>query len=106
MTLPLFNLVDDGTSHVFNQLDQFAIELDETPTTGYRWHVEFSDELTLLSCNFAVLGSAISGAGGRRRWVFLTKRAGVFSIKGKLWREWMGEGSVISRFGLTVQVLE
>ncbi|WP_183085289.1 protease inhibitor I42 family protein [Trinickia fusca] len=105
MTLPVFSQADDGSMRVLPTPGEFALELEETPTTGYRWQLDFDQALTLLSSDLALADGAPPGAGGIRRWVFQIDQPGEFSIRAKLWREWQGEGSVISRCRLTVQVL-
>ncbi|QDQ29072.1 protease inhibitor I42 family protein [Chitinimonas arctica] len=104
MTLPSFNLADDGGVRQLPKERAFALELDETPTTGYRWHLEFSERLMLLSSELALADLHPPGAGGRRRWVFQPQGSGEFFIQAKLWREWLGDASVISRYRLTVRV--
>ena len=104
MTVPMFSQADDGNTRLLKRSTTFALELKEMPTTGYRWHLEFSKELILLSSDLALAECAPPGAGGVRRWVFQADHAGEFSIQGKLWREWQGDDSVSLRYRLTVRV--
>ncbi len=104
MTLPLFKQANDGGTCVLPQPGQFELELKETPATGYRWHLDFSTGLTLMSSDLALEDGAPPGAGGVRRWVFQADDAGDFLIQGKLWREWLGDDSIVAHYRLSVRV--
>jgi predicted secreted protein len=61
--------------------DTFAIDLDETPTTGYRWiNTNIPEGLTLVSENFELLNREMTGSGGKHRFNFKALRSGEFDL--------------------------
>jgi inhibitor of cysteine peptidase len=85
----------------------FLIQLDENPTTGYRWDVcEIDPDLIertedQYSQN---LGSE-TGGGGVRIFKFTAKKTGQSQIQLKHWRSWEGHKSTIGCFTIQLRVL-
>jgi inhibitor of cysteine peptidase len=85
----------------------FLIQLDENPTTGYRWNVcEIDPDLIertedQYSQN---LGSE-TGGGGVRIFKFTAKKTGQNQIQLKHWRSWEGDKSTIGCFTIQLRVL-
>jgi inhibitor of cysteine peptidase len=49
------------------QGEEFAIALDENPTTGFRWTIaSITNTLSVVSSEFTAPDSSRAGAGGRR----------------------------------------
>ena len=76
--------------------ETIALHLNENPTTGYRWNITADPALEVQSNEFVAGGPGI-GAGGRRVVVFRATAAGELRVRARLWREWLGESSVIQR---------
>lgn len=84
----------------------FRIRLPENASTGYQWAVDHFDGETLeLVSTEPHYGAKAVGSGGEMEFVVKGKRAGAGEIVLKKWRSWEGDGSVISRFRLRVNVL-
>ncbi len=58
--------------------DQFIIQLDSNPTTGYQWKVTLDGdaEVTLAHSEFRLGLKATDGAWGHARWTYTAVRAG------------------------------
>jgi inhibitor of cysteine peptidase len=80
------------------------LELEETPTTGYRWSLELDPELEVKSANHAQHADSAIGGGGVRRFVVAARTPGERVVRARLWREWGGEGSIIKRFEVSLRV--
>jgi inhibitor of cysteine peptidase len=83
--------------------EMVTVRLKENPTTGYRWAVEQAGGLRLESDHHAGAGPA-PGAAGVRELGFRASERGEHVLRLKQWRDWQGEGSVVGRFQLSVQV--
>jgi predicted secreted protein len=77
--------------------------LKENPTTGYRWKVETSGGLELISDSFEKGGDAI-GAAGIRVFQFRTPDEGSHKLSMRNWRDWEGESSIIDQFCAIIEV--
>ena len=88
--------------------DVIEIALSENPTTGYRWAVAATNAavLTVKSSDFSSARDAKIGSGGMRKVIFVAAHAGDSPIELKLWREWLGDASIIERFEVQVHVDE
>ncbi|HEY5779393.1 MAG TPA: protease inhibitor I42 family protein [Terrimicrobiaceae bacterium] len=87
---------------------EVMIELKENAATGYAWDIENLDERMLDSVR-APGGSparSLPGAAGKFRLRLIAKAPGETSVRLKHWRDWEGEGSVTSRFEVTLQIAE
>lgn len=83
--------------------EPFTIELEETPTTGYRWQVEPSPGLSLISSSLRPHAGGGIGGGGQRQFVMAATTPGRLAVRAKLWRDWQGDQSIIDRFEMTIQ---
>jgi inhibitor of cysteine peptidase len=85
--------------------DRVALELPENPTTGYKWAFAFLDEARLIveSSDYLAMSPAV-GSGGVERWTFRARAPGAARIELKHLRPWQGDGSIIERFGLTLDI--
>jgi inhibitor of cysteine peptidase len=99
---------DDGQTRKIPKNDYLVIELEENPTTGYRWAIDVVDDdvLVLRSSELILPPDPMIGGGGTRVFSFEAKAVGTTPIRLKKWREWEGDDSVIDRFGVTVSVTE
>jgi predicted secreted protein len=69
--------------------ETFGMELEESPTTGYRWHLEPEDPdaIQVLASDFRPSGSGV-GAAGRRSFQIKVTKAGDYHLKCLLQRAW------------------
>jgi len=68
-------LADSGKRLRIAVGETFALELPETPTSGFRWRLDaVPSPITLATDDFAA--SAEPGAGGTHRWTFRAVAAG------------------------------
>jgi len=83
---------------------RFSIELDENPTTGYRWSAPAFDEkyLVLEADEYAPAAGAAIGGGGVRRFVFAVKSAGRTAIRLENKRPWERDAAPEATFEMTV----
>lgn len=71
--------------------EEFAISLEENPTTGYRWETSFdSSFLELTGKKYQRKGRAIGG-GGTIEFKFLSLKMGKTVLQLRLLRSWEGE---------------
>jgi inhibitor of cysteine peptidase len=80
--------------------DSFALELPETPTTGFRWHLD--TRLELVSSEFVSSAAGQPGAGGVRRFVLKAASPGRYPLGAVLRRGWLGDSSRVDEFAATV----
>ena len=81
----------------------FAVELEENPTTGYRWDFTADAGVDVVSSSYAVSAGGGVGGAGVRQFVFRAGTQGEFAIRGRLWRSWLGDSSAIKRCGIMVR---
>jgi inhibitor of cysteine peptidase len=88
------------------QGSEVVIRLEETPTTGYVWALDQTDDkvLPLQSSDFSPTPGAGVGAGGTRTFTFTAGQPGTAHLQLKLWREWQGDPSTIERYDVDIQV--
>jgi inhibitor of cysteine peptidase len=80
--------------------DVIAVQLPETPATGYRWHIDhLTGDVELIDDSFELGPSPRIGSGGIRVFRF----RGTGWIKLKHWQKWEGDASVTERW--TVELL-
>jgi predicted secreted protein len=66
-----FGLRDGGKQVALKPGEDFALELPETPTTGFRWHIMSLPPMVRLTAdNFVPPVLSRPGAAGVRRWTF------------------------------------
>jgi inhibitor of cysteine peptidase len=86
--------------------EPFALQLEENPTTGYRWDLEVGQGLAVVSSDYILDGGVGIGGGGIRRFVLVARDTGEAAVRAKLWRQWIGEASVIRRCDLNVHAVQ
>ena len=88
--------------------DVIIVSLQETPTTGYRWTVDKIDETILEIQNegFRIAPKAGIGGSGTRTFRFRAIAKGSVNLELKLWREWLGDASIIERYSLIIEVVQ
>lgn len=68
--------------------EDFMIELESNPTTGFQWQESFdADKVKLLDENFETSSETFGGAG-KETWTFRTVGAGPSKIKFSYKRSW------------------
>lgn len=97
-------VVDEGQSGSAVHLlpgEVLAIRLKENPSTGYRWSVESADG---LAPEDGASSASLPGAAGVREFRFRAVATGPHQLSLKHWRDWQGEGSVIGRYQIHVNI--
>jgi inhibitor of cysteine peptidase len=92
-----------GSSIDIPRGEVLAIRLKENAGSGYRWSLESADGLALEE-SVHVAASAVPGAGGIHEFRFRAAAPGTHQLQLKHWRDWQGEGSVISRYLINVRI--
>ena len=87
---------------------RFTVELQENPTTGYKWaRPDFDAKLLSLESDAYVLAEGTGiGGGGSHSFLFLAKACGETTIRFEYKRPWERGVAPESRFELTVVVSE
>jgi predicted secreted protein len=78
----------------------FAVELPETPGTGYHWHLE--TQLDLVRSELSPSESGRPGGGGVRRFVVTAPSPGQYQVHAVLRRAWAGDKSSADELTATV----
>lgn len=87
---------DDSRTINLRVGDVAVVELVESPTTGYRWQVEFGPPLTLQSSEWHTSSRGIGGSG-TRLFVFRAVATGTTRVEARLLRSWVGDSSMTLR---------
>jgi inhibitor of cysteine peptidase len=105
MSAVTLSKADEGKTIEVHRGDTVNVQVDENPTTGYRWAVDNDGGkiLSLQNSDYASVGGGIGG-GGQRTFSFKANRAGTSHIQLKHWRDWQGDSSIIDHFDVTVRV--
>ncbi|MDN7025003.1 hypothetical protein FGU65_08905 [Methanoculleus sp. FWC-SCC1] len=85
---PVFTMDDNGTTVTVARGSEFAIRLDENPTTGYEWNATYSDNLSLVNDTFVPPETQLVGAGGVRVWQFEAAETGTAEFMAVYKRPW------------------
>ncbi len=104
MTITITEQNDHGEiqAHAGDILD---VNLSENATTGYRWELDNLDPHL-----FEPAGSDASypgrsvGSGGTAHFIVKLPTAGKGTFRAKYWRSWEGEGGIIQRFSVEINV--
>lgn len=80
-----------------------TIQLQENPTTGYRWIVERSSGLAFIGDQFH-MSSKSPGASGTREFQFRVTARGFHDLTLVNRRDWESESSAIGRFAVRIEV--
>jgi inhibitor of cysteine peptidase len=83
---------------------RFSIELEENPTTGYKWSTPEFDEksLALEADDYTLAKGAAIGGGGTRKFGFVVKSTGRTTIRLVYRRPWERDAAPEAVFELTV----
>ena len=102
-----FSEKDNGASVEVPCGAKITIELNENPTTGYRWTISSIDELFLepKGDEFLPPGQATPGAGGLRRFFFRAKGAGSTALTLISKRAWQRDDQAVGAFRLIICIL-
>jgi len=86
---------------------KITIELNENPTTGYRWMIRSVDEAFLIpeGDEFLPPKQKSPGAGGLRRFFFRGKHAGSTDLTLINKRAWQSDDQAIGTFKLAIRIL-
>jgi inhibitor of cysteine peptidase len=87
----------NGQTREVTAHETVVLTLEEIPTSGYRWHVEADEGVTVEDSQFVRAPDAGIGGGGRRVIRLRVSGTGEFAVHAKLWREWQGDSSVVRR---------
>lgn len=84
--------------------DEFKIELESNPSTGYRWHLIFFNKkiLKFISSEFVPKTASQIGGGGIERFNFKAIKEGTTSIKLVYKRAWEREATKSDEFFVNV----
>lgn len=67
---------------------QFALELEENPSTGYTWNLTATDGLRIVSDKYVAPGTNAVGASGMHHWEIEAIAEGLQQIDGTYQRSW------------------
>jgi inhibitor of cysteine peptidase len=102
----LFGEKDNGELVQVRSGEKITIELNENPTTGYRWMIASIDEAFLLAAGdeFLAPDQKTPGLGGLRRFFFRAKNAGSTALTLINKRAWQREDQAVDTFRLTIRI--
>lgn len=93
---------DSGAARDVRIGDQIIVTLDETPTTGYRWHAEIDTARLQLTDDHYEGAERPVGAGGTRRLTFAPLQAGPVRLHLVKRRHWEQAG--VAEFDVALSV--
>ena len=87
---------------------KITIELNENPTTGYRWVITGIDEAFLVAEGDALVppDQKSPGAGGLRRFFFRAKSEGSTALTLINKRVWQSDDQAVGTFKLATRILK
>ena len=102
----VFGEKDNGTSVDVQRDAKITIELNENPTTGFRWMISSIDEALLVpeGDEFVPPDQKIPGAGGVRRFFFRAKVQGFTALTLINKRAWQSDEQAVDTFRLAIRV--
>jgi inhibitor of cysteine peptidase len=96
---------DDGKEFRVSVGDRIDLQLEENPTTGYRWVFESDSDLLEPGTDVFTLREASAvGGGGIRHLQFHAVRPGRCTVSLKLSRGWELEKRAVRQFAARIQV--
>ena len=103
----IFGEKDNGALVQVRRGTRITIELNENPTTGYRWMISSIDEAFLVpeGDEFLPPDHKSPGAGGLRRFSFCAKSAGSTALTLINKRAWQRDDQAVGTFNLTIRIL-
>jgi len=102
----IFGEKDNGALVEVRRGAKITIELNENPTTGYRWTISSIDEVFLVPEDDAFLppDQKGPGAGGLRKFFFRAKGAGSTALTLINKRAWQSDDQAVGTFKLAIRV--
>jgi predicted secreted protein len=104
MTLRLRE-TDNGASVRVPLADEVVIELQESPSTGYRWAIETSgDAVREIESTFIPSSEAGIGGGGQRLIRLVAAHQGIAEVRAVLRRAWEPPERSLNHYAVTITV--
>ena len=102
----VFDEKDNGAQVQVPRGAKITVELQENPTTGYRWTIGGMDDALLAAegDEFLPPGQKSPGAGGQRRFFFRAKAEGSTALSLVNKRAWERDDKAVSTFKLTIHI--
>lgn len=99
---------NSGDTFNISKLGTVIVELNENPTTGYRWELRCSDTniVVNISADFVPKSASMIGGGGKRIFRFLARDIGTVTLDFIRKRAWEPEESSVDKCTVTIHVLE
>jgi inhibitor of cysteine peptidase len=103
----IFGEKDNGALVQVRRGTRITIELNENPTTGYRWMTSSIDEAFLVPAgdDFVPPDQKSPGSGGLRRFFFRAKSAGSTALTLINKRAWQRDDQAVDTFNLAIRIL-
>jgi len=103
-----FTGANDGTTVDVGGLSNFAIQLEENPTTGYMWNATLSPGLTLISTDYRENAhpERMVGVGGTRTWIIHASENGARKFTAVYRRSWEQTTGGEKTYTLTINVVK
>jgi inhibitor of cysteine peptidase len=104
----VFGEKDNGALVQIPRGAKITIELNENPTTGYRWTISSIDKVFLVpeGDEFLPPKQKSPGASGLRRFFFRAKDAGSTALSLINKRAWQSDDQAVGTFNLAIRVLK
>ena len=108
MAKHIFGEKDNGALVEVRRGAKITIELNENPTTGYRWMISSIDEafLVLEGDAFVPPDQKSPGAGGLRRFFFRANSEGSTALTLINKRAWQSDNQAVGTFKLPIRILK
>lgn len=106
---PLLTAADSGSTLVLKTGDEFVVELESNPSTGYSWTLDgnLPDNVEQVGePEFVEPGTGQVGAAGLERWTFRATGAGTGEVYLRYWRSFEPEAGSEETFMVEVTVRE
>jgi inhibitor of cysteine peptidase len=103
----IFGEKDNGALVQVRRGAKITIELNENPTTGYRWMISSIDEAFLVPAgdDFVPPDQKSPGAGGLHRLFFCAKSAASTVLTLIKKRAWQRDNQAVGTFKLAIRIL-
>lgn len=97
---------DQGNTIEVQQGDLIVIQIDENPTTGYRWELGAYGQqvVEFVDSDYQSPTSAGIGGGGTRSFRFRASTTGRSTIQLRLRRSWEPEDAFLETFDVNISV--
>jgi inhibitor of cysteine peptidase len=97
---------DQGNTVEVQQGDLIVIQIDENPTTGYRWELgSYGQQVVeFVDSDYQSPTGAGMGGGGTRSFRFRASTAGRSTIQLRLRRSWEPEDAFLETFDVNISV--